>query len=239
MTTLFWRWIAQSAVREGRWKYLRGGTREYLFDLDADCEEQHNLLATHPEIAQRLKARLAEWSQELNPPGLETQKMSTTWEQYFDHYLDGKPAPRPDAARRADAAGKADVFQGWIARNGTLAVREGCLQVTPEPSARQAPFLACARLSLPGPVKATLNLRSATGGSVGFAWRIDGQRDFVPGQRVAVPVNGSDQWQDVQVEIPAEGKIIHLRLLLPQGESAIRHISLTSETGDAVKAWRF
>ena len=29
--TLYWRWIAQAAVREGKWKYLRGGAREYLF----------------------------------------------------------------------------------------------------------------------------------------------------------------------------------------------------------------
>ena len=71
--TLYWRWIAQSAVREGKWKYLRGGARQYLFDLDADREEKHNLLAKHPEIANRLRTKLTSWSQDLTPPGVEHQ----------------------------------------------------------------------------------------------------------------------------------------------------------------------
>ena len=93
---LFWRWIAQSAVREGQWKYLRGGAREYLFDLAVDKEEKHNLLKQEPAIAARLRSKLEQWSDELNPPGLETKQMSEVWERYFDHYLDGKPAPKPD-----------------------------------------------------------------------------------------------------------------------------------------------
>lgn len=67
---LMWRWTAQSAIREGNWKLLRGGEREYLYDLDADLEEKHNLAAKHPDIADRLRARLQAWCDELNPPGL-------------------------------------------------------------------------------------------------------------------------------------------------------------------------
>jgi arylsulfatase A-like enzyme len=88
--TLYWRWIAQSAIREGKWKYLRGGAREYLFDLDSDREEKRNLLAKYPQIAQRMAAKLENWSQELSPPGLEKELMSPVWERYFDYYLDGK-----------------------------------------------------------------------------------------------------------------------------------------------------
>ncbi|MBN1443573.1 MAG: sulfatase-like hydrolase/transferase, partial [Planctomycetes bacterium] len=102
---LYWRWIAQSAVREGRWKYLRGGTREYLFDLEEDREEKHNLLAAHPDIAQRLKTKLARWAGELDPPGLATQKMAAVWERYFDHYLDGKPIAAP-SSNPAQAGGR-------------------------------------------------------------------------------------------------------------------------------------
>ena len=51
---LCWRWIAQSAIREGQWKLLRGGQREYLYDLAADPGEKHNLAAQHPDIADRL-----------------------------------------------------------------------------------------------------------------------------------------------------------------------------------------
>jgi uncharacterized sulfatase len=96
---LFWRWIAQSAIREGKWKFLRGGEREYLFNVEVDREEKRNLLKQNPKIAERLKAKLQTWSKELSPPGLTTKKMSPTWEKYYDHYLDGKPAPPPTINR--------------------------------------------------------------------------------------------------------------------------------------------
>ena len=90
--TLYWRWIAQAAVREGKWKLLQGGTRQYLFDLEKDSGEKRNLLKQHPQIAKRLHAKLKRWSSELKPTGLNA-KMSSTWNAYFDFYLDGKPAP--------------------------------------------------------------------------------------------------------------------------------------------------
>ncbi|MCA9231646.1 MAG: sulfatase-like hydrolase/transferase [Planctomycetales bacterium] len=85
---LYWRWIAQSAIREGNWKYLRGGTRQYLFDLEADAEEKHNLLDRQPRIAERLANKLELWSQELSPPGLELAELPGAWQQYYDYYLD-------------------------------------------------------------------------------------------------------------------------------------------------------
>ncbi|MBD3676560.1 MAG: sulfatase-like hydrolase/transferase [Planctomycetaceae bacterium] len=91
--TLYWRWVSQSAIREGDWKLLRGGRREYLYNLAKDKEETHNLISDHPEIADRLRERLRIWSRELDPPGLATGPMSATWNDYFDFYLDGKPAP--------------------------------------------------------------------------------------------------------------------------------------------------
>ena len=94
---LYWRWAAQSAIREGKWKLLRGGNREYLYDLDTDLEEKHNLVAKHPEIASRLRTKLTTWSAELNPPGLALGLMSPTWNNYFDHYLEGKTISIPDA----------------------------------------------------------------------------------------------------------------------------------------------
>ncbi|MFZ5833170.1 MAG: sulfatase-like hydrolase/transferase, partial [Planctomycetota bacterium] len=105
---LYWRWIAQSAVRQDRWKYLRGGDREYLFDLATDAKEEHNVLAAHPDIAARLKAKLETWSNQLNPPGLAAGNMSTAATAYFDYYLDGKPAPpRAATSEPTPARGKA------------------------------------------------------------------------------------------------------------------------------------
>ncbi len=113
---LYWRWAAQSAIREGNWKLLRGGDREYLYDLGTDLEEKHNLATQYPEIASRLRAKLTAWSAELNPPGLAVGAMAPTWNNYFDHYLEGKTVvissdERPKASRRKAAARKAKANQ--------------------------------------------------------------------------------------------------------------------------------
>ncbi len=104
--TLCWRWVAQSAIREGKWKLLRGGDREYLYDLGTDMEEKHNLAAQYPEIAQRLRGKLAAWCNELNPPGLSTGRMAPTWNDYFDHYLEGKPVSGPPGGANKTAKTK-------------------------------------------------------------------------------------------------------------------------------------
>ena len=109
---LYWRWVAQAAIREGQWKLLVGGPRSYLFNLETDAAEKHNLLAQHPEIAQRLRAKLETWAAELQPPGINVKPMAKTWEEYFDFYLDGKAPAPPDSAnagakRKGKAKGKA------------------------------------------------------------------------------------------------------------------------------------
>ena len=109
---LYWRWVAQSAIREGNWKLLRGGDREYLYDLGTDLAEKHNLAAQHPEIAARLRAKLTTWSHGLKPPGLTHGAMSPTWQTYYDVYLDGKPlsaaaAGDDDEAKAPPTKGKA------------------------------------------------------------------------------------------------------------------------------------
>jgi uncharacterized sulfatase len=109
---LYWRWAAQSAIRDGNWKLLRGGNREYLYDLGTDLEEKHNLAAKHPDIASRLRAKLTAWSAELNPPGLALGPMAPTWNNYFDYYLEGKSVSvagdeKPKAPRPKDKAKKA------------------------------------------------------------------------------------------------------------------------------------
>ncbi len=117
---LFWRWLGQSAIRKGDWKYLRGDDREYLFDLAADAEEKNNLLDTHPDIAKSLHAELAEWASHLSPPGLWSRKsegMSRAADHYFDWYLEGKRDAKaasdesvPEVRRRPGSRSDATIF---------------------------------------------------------------------------------------------------------------------------------
>ena len=220
---LYWRWSAQSAIREGNWKLLRGGEREYLYDLATDREEKHNLATQHPEITTRLRSKLKSWADGLTPPGMALGPMASTWNDYFDHYLEGKTiantfskAPKVEA----DAG-----FQGWLARNGTLNVKDGVLQLTADKS-KQSPFITRSQLKLKGPLTATFSIKSDTAGAGGIAWRMDGNKDFLPATRVAFKVSAESDWQILDVELPPSGKIIHLRLHFPGGSTQIQKIEL-------------
>ncbi len=85
---LFWRFWSQSAVRSGDWKLIRAGqNRELLFHISDDREERQNLIDQHPEIAARLKAKLAKWSQQLEPPGHPTREWNNQERGWFQHYF--------------------------------------------------------------------------------------------------------------------------------------------------------
>ncbi|MBB3205198.1 putative sulfatase [Rhodopirellula rubra] len=120
---LAWRWIAQSAIREGDWKLLRGGDREYLYHLGRDIEEKNNVLTQNPEVADRLRKKLTQWASELSPPGLAIGPMSNAATGYFDFYLDGKD-PGTAATPRTDRAGPAQETRGTAKKRRAAKRRE-------------------------------------------------------------------------------------------------------------------
>ena len=71
--TLFWRarraQRTRKAVRDGSLKYicLQDGNdmKEYLFDLERDPSEKHNLFNEQPENVLRLKKLLQNWQKEV------------------------------------------------------------------------------------------------------------------------------------------------------------------------------
>jgi uncharacterized sulfatase len=215
--------MAQSAIREGNWKLLRGGEREYLYDLSADREEKHNLAAQHPEIAKRLRTRLKTWAESLNPPGMALGTMASTWNDYFDHYLEGKTiAPRAETP-----ATNASVTNGWEARNGQFTAKDGLFILTPD-KADKATFITKAKLKLAGPVTAKITLKTASSGEAAIAWRLEGDKDFLPANRLTFPIEGSADWQTHEIKIPAAGRIIHVRVHLPLGAAEFRTLEFKS-----------
>lgn len=226
--TLYWRWMAQSAVREGTWKLLRGGEREHLYDLSNDREEKHNLAKQHPEIATRLRSKLKIWADTLNPPGMALGQMAATWNDYFDHYLDGKAiVSTPGKAAKAKTE---EGMQGWLARNGTLSQKAGVFLLTSDNKA-QAPFITRSQLKLQSPLSALLIIQSDTAGTGGVAWRMEGDKDFLPTNRVAFKVNAVSGWQIYEVQLPAKGKIIHLRVHFPLGITQIQTLAIKDAAG--------
>ena len=91
---LFWRWGSQSAIRQGKYKFLKYADDEYLFNLETDISETNNIISENENIASRLKEKLENWSNDLIPAGLNIAPPTTTATRYFDVYLDGQPASK-------------------------------------------------------------------------------------------------------------------------------------------------
>ena len=235
---LFWRWISQSAVREGKWKFLKGGDREYLFNLDQDKEEKHDLKKEHPQVAARLKASLSKWAGELDPPGLVTKPMSQTWEDYFDHYLDGKP-PAPLRSKFVPKEnGQTTDLQGWVVRNGVAKTGKDGLKVAPEVKKGRRLYMARAKIKHASPVKVRISLQAAKGDKVGVSWREEGQKDFVAGQTVSSAIQDGTGHQEALVSIPNKAEVIHIRVHLPDGETVLESIEVVGRGGSR-DVWRF
>jgi arylsulfatase A-like enzyme len=66
---LFWRFrnAEQAAVRDGDWKYLKLGGREYLFDLSRDVRERANRKDAEPARFAALKEAFAAWNATMLP----------------------------------------------------------------------------------------------------------------------------------------------------------------------------
>jgi arylsulfatase A-like enzyme len=67
--TLFWRmdypFRRQKAVRRGKWKYLQDSNIEFLFDLEQDPGERHNLASRFPDVFRELKTLVKDWESEM------------------------------------------------------------------------------------------------------------------------------------------------------------------------------
>lgn len=87
---LFWRFWSQSAIREGNYKFLKFGDREFLFDVTTEEHETKNLILDHQELAQQMKAKLLQWSQTLKTKGLEFNSRPSE-KKWFDFYFKDAP----------------------------------------------------------------------------------------------------------------------------------------------------
>ncbi|MBI5693773.1 MAG: sulfatase [Verrucomicrobia bacterium] len=101
--TLVWRYATAPnefghAVREGRWKLVssRYKNRQFLFDLEADAGEQHDLAEANPAVVRRLTEAYEAWSRDMVAP------------QWLDPH--GANVRKEEAARQAmvDAASRGE-----------------------------------------------------------------------------------------------------------------------------------
>jgi arylsulfatase A-like enzyme len=65
--TFFWRTSIQDAVIKGRWKYLKDGARESLFDLSVDERERADFREHNPTMFTQLKNQFKSWESTVLP----------------------------------------------------------------------------------------------------------------------------------------------------------------------------
>ena len=230
--TLYWRWMSQAAIQEFPYKLIVLGDRQrLLFDITRPEGEniERNLMKTHPAIAARLEGKLQTWCATLQPPG---------FSKTFDAHHEGLFAVHNLIAETAGvsaAAAPAGSIQGWLCRNGTLAIKDGALAIMPDAQAagNVRPFITRSGLDLPGPVNVVLRVRAQRGGQGAVTWRTKQQADFVPANTRAFDWPTAADWQDVKVELPAEGRLIHLRIMPAPGSAGleIQSIALCGKGG--------
>ncbi len=236
--TLFWRWMSQAAIQEYPYKLIALGDRErLLFDVTTPEGEalERNLVKQKPELAARLEAKLKAWCETLQPPGLPTTFDKHHEGLFGEHAIIEKKEAPPAVAPEG-------TIQGWLARNGTLAVKGGALVILPDakalPNAR--PFIANSGLDIAGPVTATLRVRAKRGGASSVTWRTKQQPDFLPANAASFEWPASDEWREIRVDLPVEGRLIHLRVTPAKGSEndEVLSIELRGKTGESQR-WRF
>ena len=83
---LYWRFWSQSAIREGKFKYLKFGNREFLFDVTSKEHETINLIGQYPKVAEKMKKDLLLWSTTLKNKELNLNG-NTSEKEWFNYYF--------------------------------------------------------------------------------------------------------------------------------------------------------
>jgi uncharacterized sulfatase len=238
---LMWRWVSQSAIREGDWKLLRGGDREYLYDLNTDLEEKHNLAAKRPEIADRLRKRLGDWAETLSPPGLATGPLNAAATSYFDFYLDGKPAPPLRDKFKPNSQSPSTRATGipWQVRNGKLARTDGGIEIVPATSnAKQRTFITRNGLNLAGPIDVELVAETTEKGPLVISWRTKDDSTFSHERQTSIAVGEVGQWQNFSTTFGDSSTVIHVRIQVPGGVTRLKSVQLKPAKGKPVTLQR-
>ena len=217
--------IPAVSVRQGDWKLIRRFQphRDYpdiheLYNLKADIGETKNLAATMPEKVKELDALI-----------------DVFVEQTGALYPQPNPAYMPRASTDSTPH---DPMQGLVPKFCKAALVDGALRIEAD---GRAPFLGTAQVRIAGPLTLTLRIQSRAGGVGKVQWKTSEQEAFPEtGQVVDFTVPASAEWQDIQVQVPIDGRPGIIRLYLPTHESPVelQTIRFANDRSE-VKVWSF
>jgi len=236
-------WLPPSvAVHCGDWKLIRifhggdnGAHRWKLFNLRDDLGEKNNLAGQQPDGVKALDALiegfLADTKAVLPVPNPDFDPA-----QYHPEN-EGKQMQRHAAKPKAGPRGKDDSdprLQGWKARNCEASVNDGVVTVK---ARGDSPFLGVGA-GTNGPAVVTFRARCGSGGAGKVEWIPRGK---TPAAAKSVPFSlAPSDWQEISVNVPADGPVGILRIYLPAQEQPVEidRIELKPKSGKP-RHWDF
>jgi arylsulfatase A-like enzyme len=231
------------AVHSGDWKLIRifhggenGAHRHLLFNLRDDLGEKNNLAAQQPARVQELDALIAKFL-------ADTKAVAPIPNPKFDPAkyhpeLEGKQVPKakaqPKAAAKTPAKADGDpVLHGWKARACTATVKDGIVTVKGQ---GDAPFLGVGA-GVNGPATVKFRARAVSGGSGKVEWIPSGTAQA---DAKSAPLTlAAGDWQEVTVNIPAEGPLGILRIHLPAQKQPVEIDWIELKAAGKPKRWEF
>lgn len=224
------------SIHRGDWKLIRifcGGdndSHEYLlFDLKEDLSEKNNLADKHPEVVRELDARIDRFL-------LETKAVIPIRNPAYDPFAKTPgPQDRPAPPPQRDP-GDHPKMQGWKTRGCTAEVKDGIATIQ---STSDRPFLGFAMGRLGQGAKLRFRIKGE-GGTGSVAWLPSPTADPSESPNPTEFTIKKDEWQELQVEIPAPGSvpgIVRLFLPIENGRVELDWIELEGTT--APRLWDF
>ena len=246
---IYWRWRSQAAILEFPWKLITlGNTDKYLFDVTNPDGELaiNNRISQHPEIAARLESKLRSWCSELKTPGLPEDKNRADDMFFASHVTkSSESTPKPQAPGATPSSNpksptSTSGTQGWTCRNGNLTIKDSALIISPETSSNAPVVLIQTGFSVTGPATLTLQTKSSDAGKGTVNWRLQGEKEFSKENSATFALPAGTAFQPVNVSIPANGNIIHLRITLPHSNSDIFIQSIDLDgAAKSQQTWKF
>ncbi len=231
-------------VHAGDWKLIRlfhdgeKGAHGYrLYNTREDIGERNDLAAAQPERVKQLDALIEKFLADTkavvplpNPrydPGAKVPPSAGKQAKSQAQSPQNEPAP-------VQVATGADPLQGWKARGCEATVKEGVLTMTGKGA---APFLGLAAGKFSGPATVRLRVRSAGGGAGKIEWLPSPQ---AADKAKSVPFQfKSGDWQEVSVELPAQGTLGIVRLYLPAEKEPVQLDWVELQSGKNIRRWEF
>jgi arylsulfatase A-like enzyme len=66
--THYWRYIGSGAIRQGKWKLIRGKSKKWeLYDMNTDATELNDLASQHPQLAEEMLVQWQQWEDRTMP----------------------------------------------------------------------------------------------------------------------------------------------------------------------------